>query len=1083
MEEYSPLVLYKASAGSGKTFILAVRYISFLVRNPQAYRHILAVTFTNKATAEMKQRIMSQLYGISHGIAESAAYFSAVRKLTPASYSDNTIRDNAGIALKLILQDYGSFRVETIDSFFQSVLRGLARELQLGSNLSIELDVESVISDAVDSFLANLDPKSGEKDYVLDFVQDNIDNDKRWNVDLRLKEFSRQLFSEAFMGKSDLLKDILEKPDAIRTYSRKMRKRRDDMAEELTKKLIRCGERIKSEIERKGYPIDTLASNAGKLIVSLIDGSFLSKPAGKTIGNSVANPSGIFKKAQLKADPSLEQFTAGITAPLFNEAANIHDEYDKYANSFNAALRYLNELALILAIRREINRQNNEEGRFVLADTAHLLSSLTVDDTSFVFEKTGSTFRHLMIDEFQDTSMMQWMNMSLLLHECLSQGKECLVVGDVKQSIYRWRGGDWSILNTGIEKEFATYRPRTERLTANRRSHANIVNFNNELFPLAERILNESFQNQFNRNHESMSQAYSDVMQEYPVRDTDGEPYKPDGNVRVRLLRECGKDSDTTAMAMQMLEEELDRLTGAGIALSDITILLRNKKDIASIAGYFASERPEYKMVSGEAFQLDSSPAVRIIVNALRWINDDKDQIAISSLVFEWSGLVLGRDTDFLEIMSDDPARMLPGEIPGKREALRNTPLYELTDKLYKILELEKIPGQDAYLLAFMDIVKDFSSTGSSDIAGFIKEWDGKLHKKSIPQDTADSIRLMTIHASKGLEFHTVIIPHCDWTLCKSGDNLWCEPDVEPFNEIPLLPVGYYQELANSIFSDDFIDETGRQMVDNLNLLYVAATRPKCNMVILSANPQSKSGDKISRISDIMAGALCSDKFGCAVDGNGMIEYEYGNLIPSKEQKDAYSENPLNTIPEQGKTAMKSYNMQAGFRQSGESVRFVHSAADTADSGDIRQQGYIDSGRLMHQLMSAVNTPEDIDTQIESLLSQGLIESHSKAAEISRLLHEAVTEPEVSEWFDGHWTIFYETSVLFRHNGISQSRRPDRVMCDRNGTIVVDFKFGREREEYLHQVSEYMDLLRDMGYQNVKGYVWYIYLKKTIKVI
>ncbi len=1073
MEGHSSLTLYKASAGSGKTFMLAVRYIAILARNPQAYRNILAVTFTNKATAEMKQRIMSQLYGITHNLSESDAYFETVRKLVPQQYSDAQIRQNAGKALTLILQDYGHFRVETIDSFFQSVLRGLARELQLGSNLSLELDQEGVISNAVDAFLANLEPKSKEDKYVLDFVQDNIDDDKGWHIDHQLKEFSKQLFSEVFMEKGTRLRDALENPDAIQSYAKSLREKRGKLVPELIEKTKRCGENISRQLEQRGYPVSALGKNQCNLVQSILDGTFLEKETGKTIGNIISGDTTLFKKPDIKKDPSLEAFTSDIAIPMFNEAKTLHEQYERCVNSYDAALRHLNELALLLAVRSEINRQNQEEGRFVLADTAHLLSSLTENDTSFVFEKTGSFVRHLMIDEFQDTSSMQWKNLQLLILECLSQNQDCLVVGDVKQSIYRWRNGDWNILNSEIEQRFRDYNPETVPLKTNRRSHGNIIDFNNSIFPKAKSILMDSYESLFNDKHTALEKAYSDVRQESPRK-------TKDGYVRVSMLRKGEPGLDKDELTMQMIETEIDRLINAGVSYEDITLLLRNKKDITTIANYFATARPDLPMISGEAFQLDSSYAVRIIVNAMRWISEETDQVALASLLYERSREILGEDADLHTLMGGDLGAILPDNMAANRERLRNIPLYELSEYLNRTLLCGKAGSQDAYILTFLDLVREFAVRTSADISDFIDAWDDKLHKKAIPSGNIASIRLMTIHASKGLEFHTVIIPCCDWTICMSGDQMWCEPQEEPFNEMPLLPIEYSKSLGNSAFSEEYRQETSRQMVDSLNLLYVAATRPVCNMVILSATPAGKDADAITRISDVISKCL-KDEYEIQPDENGFLQYENGEILPhSGDRPGSNVNNPLDTIPESCDIAMESYGITASFRQSGESQRFTHSSGDDAAEPKGTQESYIENGKLLHQLLSVIRTPADIRREVSNLLSQGLIESSAKAGSIISLISKAISAPEVERWFDPHWTLFNETSVLFRHNGKVQTRRPDRVMTDGNETIVVDFKFAREREEHLHQVQEYVELLGKMGFTNIKGYVWYIYQNKII---
>lgn len=1078
-QQKSHLTLYKASAGSGKTFMLTVRYIALLAQNPQSYRNILAVTFTNKATAEMKQRILSQLYGINHSLEDSQSYFNKVREHVPSSISDVQIRRNAGVALTMILQDYGHFRVETIDSFFQSVLRGLARELQLGSNMRIELDSEQVVSDAVDAFLEGIDThdkeKAGEYNTVLDFVQDNIDDDKGWKIDNQLKKFSMQLFSELFIENKDKLKDVLENNTSIRSYSRMLKERRSKLEKDETERMKRFGETLRSKLGNRGYSIDALPKNQCSLVSSIIDGSYLQhKEEGKTISNCIDKPEALFRAADAKKDPTLAAFAASETVPLLGDVLNLYRSFNREMNSINASLGHLNELSLIIAVRREITRQNNEQGRFVLADTAPMLSVLAEGDTSFVFEKTGSFIRHMMIDEFQDTSRMQWRNLHLLILECLSHNSDCLVVGDVKQSIYRWRNSDWNILNTEIEESFSKYAPHTEPLTANRRSCEGIVSFNNKLFSKASKYLQDLYSEEFTDNHhDALRKAYEDVEQQCPVG-PDGKTAKlPGGNVHIRMLGSVEKGEDRNLLAVQMVEQELDRLTSAGVAQGDITILTRNKKHISQIANYFAQNRPEYRMVSGEAFQLDSSCSVRILTNALRWIADDKDQAALAAMLCEWRRCILKEEVGMSEILCTDLISQLPSELAERREKLRNVPMYELVEHLYRLLRLNNAEGQDAYILSFLDIVREYSANQSTDIADFITAWDDKLHKRAIQSEGDDSIRLMTIHKSKGLEFHTVIIPFCDWKIKDSREQLWSEPNKAPYNDIRLLPLDFSSKLGNSIYSDDYRIETGRQMVDNLNLLYVAATRARCNLSILSADPSAEC----VKANDIIINSLLSDP-DFSQDSNDVYLYESGEIVPHSHEEGGKKEsgNPFDAVPTCQELPMTSFVINARFKQSGDSQRFTISSSDKDEAAnEEKQESYIENGKLLHQLLSSIRTAADIDREVRKLLSEGLIESAAKAESTSRLMTNAISKPEVSAWFDGHWTLFNETSVLFRNNGMVLTRRPDRVMTDGQETIVVDFKFGRRKEEHMHQVQEYMGLLRDMGFLNVRGYVWYVY--------
>ena len=1063
MGNNSLLTVYKASAGSGKTFRLAVQYITMLIKKPEDYRHILAVTFTNKATAEMKQRILSQLYGIGHGLNSSESYLQEVKK--SIELDDNVIRHKALVALDMILQDYGRFRVETIDSFFQTVLRSLARELHIGANLTLELDTELVIDEAVDSFLANVEQDSKDKRNIMDFVENNIENDKSWSIDGTLKKFSKELFREIFMEKGDELRQILSQPDAIADYKSNLISARDTVLPQLQEQIMDLGRQI---LNTAGASVEQMERFAKPFTLKIANGSIFDSTVGKTLNNCATNPEKIFTKTTTNKYPHLAMLAQDTLMPMYAEVERIYNQYLRVKNSYDCALQYVHELSLLLGIRAEIDRQSQEQGRFILADTPQLLSKLSGSDTSFVYEKTGSFIEHLMIDETQDTSRMQWSNLYLLMWECLANGKDCLVVGDVKQSIYRWRNSDWNILNSEMEQQLSVYNPQVIPMESNFRSHQNIIDFNNALFPKAVEMLDYTYNSETGATYPALEQAYSNIHQ--TSSKADGQGY-----VFIQIDPKADKDTGSDDKIFQHIENHLGRLTRAGVKQTDIAILCRYGRQITDIAEWFAANRPEYHMISSEAFQLDSSVSVRILINALKWLNDSTDNIALAQLVWERECAITKSGEPFDSLMTQGLESHLPSAFISQKEALHNLPLYELSEKLYTLLQLDLIPGQDQYVMAFYDTLTQWLGRNPGDPAAFLSEWEEKLYKTSIPAADADGIRLLTIHKSKGLEFHTVIVPYCNWNIVEyqsayHDQRLWTSPQTEPFNTMPLLPVAFSKGLKDSDFSQDYNQETGLQTVDNLNLLYVALTRAESNLIVLSSKQKGTS------IADTLIYAL-SAAFNCQPDENNSYIYEEGNILAHSEKTSVITDNPFECKPTPQELNLQCYPINARFRQSGESTRFVHSTDDSDD----RQEEYIQTGKLLHSIFAAIRTMDDINPQVDNMLCQGLIETATKAQDIKKMIPKHIEASGVQSWFDGSYKLFNEASIIYRDGGVLQTRRPDRVMIKPDGTaIIVDFKFGRDREEYLHQVREYMDLLRKMGYPNVEGCIWYVYTNKII---
>ena len=1066
MGNNSLLTVYKASAGSGKTFRLAVRYITMLVKKPEEYRTILAVTFTNKATAEMKQRILSQLYGIGHSLKDSQPYFDAVKE--SVTLNEQTIRQRALQALDLILQDYSSFRVETIDSFFQTVLRGLARELGIGGNLTLELDIDAAIDEAVDSFLADVQPDTPDKRNIMKFVESNIENNRSWSIDQTIKKFSKELFSEIFLENGQELRRIMTNdPDAVTTYKKALVDARENTLPPMEKEVLEIGQEIDSILSAKAFSVDQLSDKPRNEARKIINGTILEKDLTSSFIKCIDQPDFFFTNPVKKKRPELVNLADLELCHRFSRVKEIHKEYNCSKNSFEAALKYIHELSLLLSIRREIDAQSREQGRFLLADTPQLLHQMEDGDTSFVYEKTGSFTHHLMIDEFQDTSNLQWRNLAILLNECLSTGNDCLVVGDVKQSIYRWRNSDWNILNTGIQTVFARFSPKIESMKENRRSSQQVIDFNKKLFPMAVELMTRFYHDQTGLDYPNLAIAYDEVEQICLKNDGTGYVY-------AHIITNEVKAKDVAPTICPKIADQLDRLTAAGVLQTDIAILCRKKDQIADIASWFAHNRPEYNMISGEAFQLDSSVAVRILVNTLRWLQDSTNIIALAQLAWEYASAIKGADKTFDQVSAEGYEKALPDALIRQADQLRHLPLYELTEKLITILDLNRAQGQDQYLMAFQDTVCQWLSRNPADMAQFITDWDEQLYQTPIPAPDINGIRLLTIHKSKGLEFHTVIVPMCNWPIIESGGfkekRLWITPKAKPFDQMPLIPVGFNGTLAGSVFEEDYKSEAGLQTVDSLNLLYVALTRAKRNLIIMSSRPHNKGS-----IYDILAAALGSSAFDSSNDGE-TITYQTGKICTHEADKKADEYNPFEAKPAVDGLTMSTYPIKARFLQSTESSRFVNLDDDDRE----QQEEYIRTGNLMHNLFSNIRTQADIDPQVDQMLRDGLLESEKKAEKLKQDIRRHIdATPGAADWFSGKYRLFNESAIVFR--GMVHNRRPDRVMISPDGqATVVDFKFGREVEDYMHQVQEYMDLLRKMGYTQVKGYLWYVYTNKII---
>lgn len=1048
----SELIVYKASAGSGKTFTLAVEYIKLLIRNPRAYRQILAVTFTNKATAEMKERILSQLYGIQIGDPDSDAYLKRI--IAETGHSEDEIRTTAGIALGYMLHDYSRFRVETIDSFFQSVMRNLARELELSPNLNIELNNVEVLSDAVDSMIEKLGPNSPVLVWLLDYIDERIADDKRWNVSDEIKSFGRNIFDEGYIEKGDGLRRRLRDPNVIHNY-RKTLKEMETAALEQMKEFAQQFENVLSSQSLK--PTDL--KNGAKGI-----GSYFNKLKNGILGDEIVNATVIkcLDDETNWAAKTSKQYTdiillaSSILMPLLQNAEQYRSRNNRIVNSCRLSTQHLNKVRLLTNIDEEVRQLNRENNRFLLSDTNALLHQLVKDgDSSFVFEKIGTNIRNVMIDEFQDTSRMQWDNFKLLLLEGLSQGADSLIVGDVKQSIYRWRNGDWGILN-GLNKQLGYFSIRTETLKTNRRSETNIIRFNNSIFSAAVDYLNEMYNKQLGSICEPLINAYADVEQESPRN-------KQQGYVKVEFL-EPDEEHDYTEQTLISLGMEVEHLLQSGVKLNDIAILVRKNKSIPRIADYF-DKQLNYKIVSDEAFRLDASLAICMMLDALRYLSDPENRIVKAQLATNYQLQILHSEYDLNSLLLHKAEELFPPAFLERMAELRLMPLYELLEELFSLFELHRIEQQDAYLFAFFDAVTDYLQSHSSDPDSFIRYWNETLSGKTIPSGEVEGIRIFSIHKSKGLEFHTVLLPFCDWKLENETTNqlVWCVPQEAPFNELDIVPVNYSSAMAESVYRTDYLHERLQLWVDNLNLLYVAFTRAGKNLIIWSRKGQRNT------MAELLTGALPQAANKLDQEWDEEQVYELGDLCPSENEKKIDSGNKLTRKPEKLPVNMESMHPDIEFRQSNRSADFIKGLSE--EESDDR---FINHGQLLHTLFSAIETKDDIEPAIHHLIFEGIIGSKEAEERIRSLTVKAFSLPEVQEWYSGEWRLFNECAIIYKDKGVLQTRRPDRVMMKNEQVVVVDFKFGKANKKYNKQVKGYMQLLSRMGYKNITGYLWYV---------
>lgn len=1081
-EPIPPLTIYKASAGSGKTFTLAVEYIKLLISNPTNYRYILAVTFTNKATQEMKQRILSKLYGIARHLTDADLYFEKVSEAFPQA-SEDEIRLRAQMALNLLVHDYSHFRVETIDSFFQRVLRNLAHELGLTANLQVMLNDEEVKNQAVDNIIANVESDHDQLlNWIMHYVSQNIEEDKNWNVIDNIKKFGSNLSKDFYKDNAKQLVAIMTDEAFFERYTATLEKKRDE-AKVLMKSFAKRYYQIAEQNGLNSSCYTYGDKNVPGYMKRLNDGSFGSKDdKGKPtfpnsyIKNGLADPKKFLKSADL--NKPFAQVIISQVAPLVEKAERERPGAEIVVNSVNAILSNINQLRLLGRIEQEVRRINNDNNDFPLSSTPRLLNKLIdKQDSPFIYEKIGGQLRFIMIDEFQDTSNIQWDNFKVLLDDCIAHQAGSLIVGDVKQSIYRWRDGDWRLLHSLNEQNHPN-EIWEKTLKDNYRSERNVVEFNNAFFSQAAEYLSRKFETKgFTEDLKSeartIKSAYDDIRQNVP------KDKKNNGLVWFALMEKGDM--------MQQVENVLVKLLESGVEQKKIAIIVRSNDQIEEIANHFlhcpvsvGGEERMLNLVSDEAFRLDASPSVNVIVKAMHSLTHPDDQL---DKVFLAKAYQKSDHFDDMILNEKDYSQLLPEGMTQKRATLLAKPLMDLAEKLYEIFHLDQFDDA-AYVCAFFDQLAAFLNKKVASIDDFLAEWDKTICSKSIQSAEIDGIRLLTIHKSKGLEFDNLIIPFCQWTAEKPGTIFWAKPDTEPYSQLPVAPLPWKNELKYSIFREQHLSERIKIAVDNLNIMYVAFTRASKNLFVMSKGKSSFPKELFDNILKKDDFTVNGEKLAVNTDEeSGDNFYSYGSLYIPGKKPEKTSANIFDQKEKGVTVKIEPNDKKDSFVQSNASKEFMLSGEELEEHNRIRQ--YIDTGLVIHSLLASMRDYTDLDKAIGKLEYDGVLYNETFNKEQLRgYMSTILSTPEVRDWFSPSWQVFNECSILSKNEkkNTVEEHRPDRVIYNQREMKVIDFKTGMPLPKHHNQVREYVRLLRDMGYDNVSGYLWYIRDNNIIKV-
>ncbi len=998
------LKILKASAGSGKTYNLAREYIRLLVTSdrPDTYRHVLAVTFTNKATDEMKRRILAELSLLARNPEQSPYRKDFVPSLLPDL---ETLGKRARAQLSGILHDYSSFAVSTIDRFFQQTLRAFSREIGQYSSYQVQLDRKALVDEGVDRVLDDLTEQDQTLlDWLTKGVKAHLESGGGLSLDGELRKVGKSL-QEYPAGELQVSRERLE---ALHARCAALRKSFPSRVEEAAKKVLAVFEQCGIDpADSNGHFLKALYNyipadpSAG---VKDLTQAFLAK---------AADPSKWFAKAKDRFRVQLEGVLDG---PLNDFCALFGKPYKEYMTA-RELQGQLYSLGVAGELREALVRIQKERNVLSLEDSNTILHGI-IDgsDAPFVYEKLGVRFEDFLLDEFQDTSRIQWDNFSPLLHNSEASGFDSLVVGDVKQSIYRWRGSDWKLLGHTLQEEFSAGQTQISALAGNYRTCHAIVEFNNAFFRFASEKLDEHL-----GDGPLLQPLYADVDQD--PRFSDPAP----GEVSV-----CFTDDQ-----MEEILSTLSGLSERGVPWSGIAILVRDNKRGAEIAARLVEEG--IPVVSDDSLFVKTSVVVRRLVSQMTLVerpeNPQKPSVA---------GFLAGK----LQLCIPAHYHSLPDLAEGILRSLRESD---------PVLFQADIP----YIQSFMDYLQDWVSTGGNNLGAFLRHWEQADPKIASPR-SGNSVRIMTVHKAKGLEFPYVIFPFAEKVGLYKEAERWCSPDLE---NTPLKGTSpedaFYVTLGKSagrtLFEKDFLEEARLQAVDNINVFYVALTRPKYGLKIISAPPPK------SILEPLKSGARpawtsVSQLLYAFVGGSGYAAgepYDFSSLEWASED--------AQVIP----AAYESYPTGSGNR-----LKFSPEAADYfGEDGSFGPEASKRiRGNLLHRILSRVKVAENVDAAVEAAVQSGEL-PRSLEEETRALLRARISSVTSLGWFARGARIRCEAPVI---GADGQEYRPDRVILQPDGSAsIVDYKFGIPEKSHVRQVERYKLLYQQLGFSPVKGYLWY----------
>lgn len=1045
MQRSTPFSIYNASAGSGKTFSLVKSYIKKIVTSnrPDYFKNILAITFTNKAVGEMKERIMESLIDFSKDTVseKSRPLFDLVceeTKLEPAE-----IQKRAKKAVHFILHNYSSFDIETIDRFNHRLIRTFARDLKIASNFEVELDIDLLMSEAIDRVILKVGVDKQLTDLILDFSFEKVDEDRSWDITQDLKKISKILYNE-----NDLLHVGKLKTKSI-----------SDFLE------------LKSTLFKKKQLIENELKNLAQVFLNLLTEnelqfsdfykyipSYFEKIAAKNFDvltnsawqNSFGEKSLYPKRVSGNVAEIIDALTPKFVQLFESSKALIYN-----LDLIETLLKNINSISLINAIYKEYLSLQEEKNILPISEfNAKIHQEIKEQPAPFIYERLGERYQHFYIDEFQDTSRLQWENLIPLVENALSQNQEVnspgtlLLVGDAKQSIYRWRGGEPEQFISLYDhfNPFPSAEKQVQTLNTNYRSYDQIIKFNNAFFS----FVSSFFSSEQHRNL-------------YLIGNDQNVNKHQGGYVSISFVEATNKEEGLVAYPERVLEIVTEQIK-KGYTLKDLCVLVRKNSQAVAIAEHLASNHID--VVSSEALLLKNAPEIGFIINLLKIIENFEDKKAkANALYFLHSHLNVKADKHaFIIEMLDKSKISLKKSLRAKGldfdfETPSAISLYEFCEKICRVFFLAK--NRAAYIQSFLELVFEFSQTENSSIPEFLEFWETKKTKSSIDlSDELNSVNIMTIHKAKGLEFPVVIYPFADDDLYDfKMDKLWFPLDEKNFSGFSEMLISVKNDLKNYGETGNTLFEAhkAKSELDTINIVYVAMTRAVEQLFIVSS---LKNAENEKNTSSLFCAYLKTKN----IWENTKLHYEFGT--PAK---------PLAT---EKKLAAKKQVNSKQFTDVEHKPTNIKIATHNPLFWDSEKENPQEKGDLLHYLLAKIKSKNDIETVLNLSINDGVL-STKQVGLLRALLEKIVTHNQLKKYFEEGVNVKNEIEI-FTLNG--QSLRPDRInFTENNKVTIIDYKTGIESPKHNNQIINYGGVLNQMGFEINE--LLLIYIKQEIEVV